>query len=703
MLPEQWGRLPVRVRPVAHETVASYEARLRSANGYSSRSWNTGMNAAIRRGEAKENVLAALGAFPATLFSRGDAHTFHSDGTACDRCVTGLVDRYGCLRCTDGAVARQHPHDGPRVCRRHMQWIGPGIEASDQFSVGPEVLSADRLYRRMRRRGQVDAHRLAELLGCVGAWADASGSVLDPAERFRLAVALARRMSGSATQADDASLQRGAYAWLSIVVGEVADGESLNVLVDALWTLLRASRFQGADDRHRFRSLADHEHFESEFDTTELTSSFYPRFRHLQLTQLVSANGARTRFLQATRLNDSVDYVCVKRHRFPSTGTKIRNSKASMGCTYCARKKMAPGYSLADEHPDIAGEWHPTMNGDVRPTDVFAGTADKYFWLCPEEGHHYDASPGTRVYGRTECPICLNRRVTEANSLRSTHPHLVSQWNWTLNADITPDDVTAGSSRDIWWICVDEGHDFEMTPVDRAGGRKCGVCTRRVMHASTSLAATNPEIAATWHPTRNGDLTPADVFAGSPNKAWWKCENGCDYDSAILSRLRGFGCRYCANRTVSTRNCMRQTHPVLAAEFHPTKNGSMTPDILIAGTRETLWWQCATHGHEWPATGNNRVKGNNCPTCANKRVLAGFNDMATTRPDLAAEIHPSKNGSVTASEVLAGTSRPLWWKCGVCGDEWEASGDQRSRGLKKCQTCRKVARQQRGSLPPRMD
>ena len=39
--------------------------------------------------------------------------------------------------------------------------------------------------------------------------------------------------------------------------------------------------------------------------------------------------------------------------------------------------------SLAETHPEIAGEWHPTKNGDHMPADVTSGSNKKVWWKCP--------------------------------------------------------------------------------------------------------------------------------------------------------------------------------------------------------------------------------------------------------------------------------------------------------------------------------
>jgi hypothetical protein len=60
---------------------------------------------------------------------------------------------------------------------------------------------------------------------------------------------------------------------------------------------------------------------------------------------------------------------------------------------------------------------------------------------------------------------------------------------------------------------------------------------------------------------------------------------------------------------------MAATHPHLAAEFHPTRNGAITPSSTRAKTGRKLWWLCPDCTHEWSATGNNRAHGTGCPRC----------------------------------------------------------------------------------------
>tara|TARA_B100000686_G_C16035872_1_gene592898 strand:- start:155 stop:517 length:363 start_codon:yes stop_codon:yes gene_type:complete len=64
-----------------------------------------------------------------------------------------------------------------------------------------------------------------------------------------------------------------------------------------------------------------------------------------------------------------------------------------------------------------------------------------------------------------------------------------------------------------------------------------------------NLAVEFPEIAAQWHPTKNGELTQYDVTPKSNKKIWWKGECGHEWDARIAHITAGGGCPYCAGRS----------------------------------------------------------------------------------------------------------------------------------------------------------
>lgn len=117
-------------------------------------------------------------------------------------------------------------------------------------------------------------------------------------------------------------------------------------------------------------------------------------------------------------------------------------------------------------------------------------------------------------------------------------------------------------------------------------------------------------------------------------------------------------------------NDLATTNPVLAAQWHPTRNAPLTARDVFRSTAKRFWWVDAL-GHEWEASANERSNGNSCPYCSGQRILVGFNDLAKRMPELAAEWHPFKNGDRTPQMVTVMNGTRAWWLC-PNGHEWES-------------------------------
>lgn len=683
--------LPTRVRPMRYETVESYAARVRDANRVSKPVWVQwlrpyalvlGHNPRRTSADLLEQVTGiARGHFARTA----EMLPCHEDGTSCVRCTTGLNDRYGCTRCSGGAEVIEEAHDGPRVCRRHSRWVGPGTVPDAQFQVGANIIKADRVYRKLRADGVLDAHRLAEILGWVDLWAGAETLALDAAQRFEVAVRVAARVlrPGRIAAAERDPATR--YAELDAVVSTVVN-ESAAVLVDGIWHLLRTAAHAGADLPHAFKveravGLRDERAYLEQTRTCTL-----PRAKHLHLTQFVSGERAGTRFEEYETVQVKHDYACPLGHPFNSTMFIIRNSKESGGCGYCASRRILAGFnSLADTHPSDGVEWHPTLNGELRADQVGAGSEDHAYWLCIAEGHESWQQINIRTRYGAGCTVCSNHSVAaDVNSLAAVRPDLAADWHDELNAPLRPDEVLFKTERPVWWICMEEGHEpYEMSVLRRIKGGRCRVCSRVEAHETTSLAATHPHLLKRWDKKKNGKLKPENVLSGSGLTAWWRCERGHSFPAVIENITRKFICGDCSGTKVTADNCLHATHPHLVEQFDFSRNGKFTPDNITAKSRERLSWICEL-GHDWPAEVVSRARGSRCLYCINKWVWVGFNDMATTRPDMASDWDDA-NGDLKPTDVVAGTNKKLWWKCDVHG-AWQATGQAKSKGG-GCQDC----------------
>ena len=265
-----------------------------------------------------------------------------------------------------------------------------------------------------------------------------------------------------------------------------------------------------------------------------------------------------------------------------------------------------------------------------------------------------------------------NRQSLQSFCERQGRQQLLREWDGEKNAPLTPADVSRGSHRKVWWRCAN-GHSWQSQVRVRADGAGCPCCAGRLLHeGENDLASAAPLIAAQWDAEKNGALRPCDVLAGSQQYVWWRCERGHSWRARVMSRVQGKGCPVCSGRTaVPGENDLRTLFPQLAAEWDAGRNGTLTPAHVTPYSNKKVWWRCAL-GHTWQAVVASRaVESAGCPYCAGRRVLAGFNDLATRCPRLAAEWDAALNGGLTPEMVTPGSHKRVWWKCGE-GHVWKA-------------------------------
>ena len=279
----------------------------------------------------------------------------------------------------------------------------------------------------------------------------------------------------------------------------------------------------------------------------------------------------------------------------------------------------------------------------------------------------------------------------DKKSLAETHSEVAKQWHPTKNIGFSFDDKNLKKNIKYWWKCdVADDHEWHSNIYNRLDGKGCPVCIGQKVVKSNCLSTTNTELAKQWHPTKNGNLTPYDVTNGIAKKVWWKCDKGDDHEweSSINSRARGNGCPICSNRKVVKSNCLATTNPEIAKQWHPIKNGDLTPYDVTNGSHNKIWWKCDKgDDHEWESSINVRVgRGFGCLVCSNRKVVKS-NCLATTNPELAKQWHPTKNDDLTPYDVTNGIAKKVWWKCDKGDDhEWKTSPVHRLNG-RNCPFC----------------
>lgn len=220
-------------------------------------------------------------------------------------------------------------------------------------------------------------------------------------------------------------------------------------------------------------------------------------------------------------------------------------------------------------NPAIAKEWHPSKNGSLTPKDVTLHANRKVWWLC-SNNHVWSATINERIRGSV-CPYCSDKEINDPKNEQAFDPSLAKEWHSAKNENL-----------EVWWLCP-RGHEWTGTVKERHQGKSCPYCSgkakeeivrpaadklppekssasrnhdltergsakqnARQINPADSLLAVNPGLAKEWHPTKNGNLTPADVAASSHEQVWWLCTKGHEWKAAVSRRHHGQGCFYCS-------------------------------------------------------------------------------------------------------------------------------------------------------------
>jgi hypothetical protein len=193
---------------------------------------------------------------------------------------------------------------------------------------------------------------------------------------------------------------------------------------------------------------------------------------------------------------------------------------------------------LATRRPDLISELHPTLNGDLDPLNDHLESKSNYFWICPN-GHEFEQRLAHRINQNQGCPYCANKRVKQGfNDMVTLNPAFLRQWDYSKNVKLTPDSLTPGTNKEIWWLCK-YGHSWKARGAKRSAGQECPTCMNRDLKSGfNDLETKAPEIAKTWDFERNGELTPSMVLAGTHEKFWWRCEQGHAWETSPATRVR---------------------------------------------------------------------------------------------------------------------------------------------------------------------
>jgi hypothetical protein len=197
---------------------------------------------------------------------------------------------------------------------------------------------------------------------------------------------------------------------------------------------------------------------------------------------------------------------------------------------------------------------------------------------------------------------------------------------------------------------------------------------RKLLRENT-LAVRNPEVAAQWHPTRNGSLSPNDVSYGSSKKIWWICKEGHEWDASISNRTRGKGCWICGRKITGKKNRLSEKQFLMRCKkMHGDRYDYSKTSYTTSKSKITVI--CAVHG-EFEQIANEHMIGRGCAKCYG-RGLTGDEFILEAR-----KLHGEKFDYSLVK--YKGKSSPIRIICPKHGEfEQSPKAHLRGHGCNKC-------------------
>lgn len=335
--------------------------------------------------------------------------------------------------------------------------------------------------------------------------------------------------------------------------------------------------------------------------------------------------------------------------------------------------------SFLDNYPDIAKEWDYEKN-NITPDKVASNSKIKAFWICPN-GHSYQSTLSHRISGR-RCPICS--KEMSISFPEKAIVYYISKLETNIIESYKPD-FLGGKEIDIYLPNKNIGIEYD---------------------------------GSAWHKNKSRDIKKNNLCIENNIKLIRVRENGCpkldnssiDYyfeKTESFSNLNKiihkiiydlykvkidiniekdrFEIYRIVNYSIKLKS-LESMYPDIAKEWDYEKNENLKPSQFYSHSSKRFWWICPK-GHSYNTSIAKRADGANCPYCSNEKILEGYNDLATTNPEILDEWDYENNNinDVYPNMVSKGCHKKVWWICKK-GHRWESLISNRIKG-RNCPYC----------------
>ena len=387
-------------------------------------------------------------------------------------------------------------------------------------------------------------------------------------------------------------------------------------------------------------------------------------------------------------------WQCSKNPKHEWVTSIVSRTKDKTNCPYCSGNKASEDNNLLVLFPQIAKEWHPSKNKDLKPENHTHGSNKKIYWSCTK-GHTYLAAIKERTRkNNTGCPFCAPQtskpEIRILSECMSIFKEVISRYKIeNYEIDVFVKDINVGIEFDGSFYHK-EKEKLDLKKNQFLKHKKINLLRIR-QHPLKKISDDDLII-------KNQVLTKSDL-----NTIIWSLKKFTKktYHSILKNYCSkdGFVNEQTFKKYLSffpsplPENSLSSTHPKIAQEWDYRKNFPLNPQNFTYGSSHKVFWICKK-GHSYITLIKNRTgsKKAGCPYCSGKKVGAD-NNLKFIYPEIAKEWHPTKNGKLKPEDFTHRSGANVFWLCSK-GHEYKSTIARRSRTDRKnfpgCPHCKRI-------------
>lgn len=352
-----------------------------------------------------------------------------------------------------------------------------------------------------------------------------------------------------------------------------------------------------------------------------------------------------------------------------------RTGKNSTGCPICSAKKTGSDNAkpivgvndLKTLFPSLIEEWNYNKNENL-PETYLPGSNKKVWWKCKNCGYEWQGSIVNRTRGRN-CSKCL----------KEYHISYPEKAVFYYVKKLFPEakenerlDILDGKELDIYIPNKRIGIEYDGYSWHQNSDKdlkKDLLCKNnnieliRLREPNLPTITSDSIVYTLSKKSKNLDIEGAIIWL----LIYLKCSNfdvNLERDNKEILKLMDLS---------KKKNSIVYEYPEDVKDWNYEKNEGLNPEYFTKGSEKVVWWKCHVCGCEWENKIKDKIKRKKCPNCIKDNLVIGKNDYETLYPKLIDDWDYKKNKIHLKQVKKSDNLKLFWWKCHVCGYEWELS------------------------------